>query len=111
MRRCGQALGSNPIMRLVREPEKELKLVQYGILPAATLLPAIMPWLGLIEPDDSFSPHANIIWLIVVAVFTYETGYKKCLRSGSKTYFLVVFVIPLLIALGGVAMGYIHYAT
>jgi hypothetical protein len=105
------ALGSNSIMRLVREPEKEFKLVHYSMLPVATLVIAISSWLWLIEPDESFSPHVNLIWLVGVAVLTYETGYKKCLPSVSKTYFFVVFVIPLLIALGGVAGGYIFNVT
>jgi hypothetical protein len=90
------------------EPERERFLFEKIFLPMGTYAMSFMTWLWVIEPGSFESPHLSLIWLVALAVFSYETGFKSfCIRQRAK-YFYLVFIFPTIISVLGVTGGYVY---
>lgn len=95
-------------MWIKREPQREMKLLEWIIIPGATYVTCLLTWLWLIESASFESPHKYLINLVFLAVFTYEVGIKGFLNIKRVTYFNAVFSFPCLVAVTGVAGGYMY---
>lgn len=60
----------------------------------------------LTPPFDYYRWLFTGVWLLlVVAAASYDTGYKRIYKRGGRTYFVLVYILPLSLGFAGMLIG------
>jgi hypothetical protein len=91
---------------LIREPEKEQRLVEWFI-PPATFAMALLSWLWWLE-SEPFRPFVASFLVFGLVAFAYEIGYKFFkLHQRRPVFFVLAFILPLTLGALGALGGFL----
>jgi hypothetical protein len=92
---------------LIREPNQGWRLLEWFI-PPATFAVALLNWLWWLD-NEPYRPLLALIMVFGLTALTFEIGFKFFLQQKRSVYFVLVFIVPLVVAVLG-AFGGFYYS-
>ena len=93
-------------VKLISEPKKEWRLLQW-LIPPATFVLALVNWRWWLD-DQPFQPFLSLFMVFGLAAFAFEVGFKYFRVSQRRSvFFILAFICPLVLAVLGVFGGFL----